>query len=302
MKRKKVNRLFKSIIQILIILGFILFFGVMVYLAMRQDELIRKAPLQGKISTEKNESTTENLMADMVEEDDYRFIGFKDESGNVIWEGISQVQYESMSSDEQIEYDRNYLDTMTQYWCGNDVVEDMDQYTKLFDMDSVDDIRHKITQLGKEYNGTIPYSLLGRSYALGFNKQTSYDNSLYMDGCGYGLDSEGYVIWFYRNSLGITPEEMIDGISLTRLQKEIELEELEVGDLCVADINGNEVYGIVIGDVDGNQVVSMIDNRITPDYPYGCNHMSYIKSQNDELVGFYPAVDFRKFYRIKELL
>lgn len=176
---------------------------------------------------------------------------------------------------------------------------------ELFSFPGVQATKNNLTVLAEEYNEKIPFGYQGRSYSYGYFKQEDgYKNILY-DNCanGLGLDGLGYVIWLYRNAMGHTPQELCGTFSLQNFSVPVDVAELAVGDFC---ITGNGVtdadYGVVCGFMDGHPVVTMCDNVPNMKFTYGCNHLSYIRSEHDEIIGSYRAADFVQFFRLNELI
>lgn len=174
----------------------------------------------------------------------------------------------------------------------------------LFSFPGIQVAKNNLTALTEEYNEKIPFGYRGRSYSYGYFKQESgYKNILY-NNCanGLGLDGLGYVIWLYRNALGHTPQEICGTFSVQNLSIPVNITQLTVGDLCITgDGMVDADYGVVCGFADGHPVVSMCDNVPNMKFTYGCNHLSYIRSEHDEILGSYRAVDFVKFFRLCEL-
>ncbi len=230
----------------------------------------------------------------------------RDASGQVVWPGISSSDLEQMSDEERDAVYASFREIEETIVNEGSLSNDLNQDTVLSDLLYHGTVRENITSLCVEFDGLIPFSYQGRSYALGFDKQISgYDNSVYPVGRGYGLDSFGYVVWVFRNAAGHTPEALKepDPFSPATIT-EISCSELKVGDICsyydIGTTDGN-VLGVVAGFRDGVPVVSMADNRATKEFPYGCNHLAYIESIQDEVLGDYPPEPFTCFYRLSEL-
>lgn len=192
------------------------------------------------------------------------------------------VEYEKLAESEQLE----------------------EEQTELFPFPGAQAARNNLIALAEEYNEKIPFGYQGRSYSYGFFKQEEgYRNILY-DNCanGLGLDGMGYAIWLYRNAMGHTPEELCGEFSLQNFSAPVDVAELAVGDFCITGDGVMDAdYGVVCGFVDGHPVVTMCDNVPNTKFAYGCNHLSYISQEYDEILGSYPAVNFIRFYRLREL-
>lgn len=147
------------------------------------------------------------------------------------------------------------------------------------------------------YNEKIPYDVGGRYWGLGFKMHTSFDNSEYFwTGSGDGLDSEGYVLWLIRQCFGYSPDEIMGGIQIDKMDRET-YESLEVGDICVKTGESGTVYGIVACFKKGKPIVTLCDSQKTDDYVCGCSHFCYARDEDGFFDGYRP-VDFQEFYRL----
>ena len=181
-----------------------------------------------------------------------------------------------------------------------------DEDVDLFQMGTPTDAKSRLISLCEEYNELIPYGYQGRSWSYGYFKQEDgYENILY-DSCasGLGVDGLGYVIWLYRNSLGHTPAELMGVFDFSHFTKKISLNDVQIGDFCVTTDKYEDVcYGIVCGfSPDGHVIVTMCDNSPSDRFPYGCNHLVYVKDDCNSFLGNYAAVDFKIFYRLQDLM
>lgn len=231
------------------------------------------------------------------------FESYTDESGNVLWKGVSESEYEHMSDSEKVEIEKEYADVEKKIM-GDSNNTDMTEDTPIEQTLYNGTVYENIASLCMDYNEAIPFSYGGRSYEIGFNLQKEgYDNSIYPVGSGYGLDGPGYLIWLYRNAIGYTPDELKGGVTSNKLkEQEIAYSDIQVGDICATSIKDTDItYGVVAGFSDGNPVVSVCTNDASVLFPYGCNHLVYIKADKDELLGNYSPIDFSVFYRLDEL-
>lgn len=181
-----------------------------------------------------------------------------------------------------------------------------EERSELFPAESLQEVRSRLIGLAEDYNEMIPYGHLGRSWSYGYFKQEDgYENILY-DSCsnGLGIDSLGYVIWIYRNSLGHTPSELQGEFTVSNLRHPIRADEAQIGDMCMTAARDQDVcYGVVCGfSAEGHMIITMCDNIPNTRFKYGCNHLAYVKNDYNEYLGDYTAVDFTNFYRLDEFV
>lgn len=231
------------------------------------------------------------------------FSTYTNDDGSVLWRGVSKEEYDNMSAEEKKTVEEEYSMVENKILGGTDRA-DLTEDTTIEHLLYNGSVYENIASLCLDYNEGIPFSYKGRSYAIGFNLQTEgYDNTEYPVGSGYGLDGPGYLIWLYRNALGYTPEALKGAFSYKKLENNrVDYDELQIGDICAtAATDTNVVYGVVAGFSDGIPIVSVCNNDSTVLFPYGCNHLVYIKSVKDEVLGNYEPIDFTVFYRLDEL-
>lgn len=226
----------------------------------------------------------------------------KDKNGKVVWKGISKEKYKNLTAEEQSSIAGKYAKIEEKL--NASITKDLTEDTPIEDLLYNGTVYENIVSLCMEYNEGIPFSYKGRSYAAGFNLQKGgYDNSKYPVGEGYGLDGPGYLIWLYRNALGYTPSTFKGGISYAKLKnQEIGRTELQIGDICATSTADTDVvYGVVAGFSKGFPIISVCTNEGSSLFPYGCNHLCYIKDDKDEVLGNYSPINFTVFYRLDEL-
>lgn len=233
---------------------------------------------------------------------DYILTDWYDGAGNLVWKGISIDERNSLSAKQKKnflawweEYDNSFYDTNSD---------------ELLNVSRSVLPREKISLLCREYNNLIPFAVDGREYGLGYEKYNDgFDNRTWKKnfGVSFGLDGEGYIIWIYRNTFGSTPDGMEDGISTLvgkRDVKQIKIEELEIGDICMLTNDtaaSYNQYGIVAGENDGNIVVSLCDNVSTPKFSDGGTRLAYIVDDYNVAIGESMPVDFKYFIRLTDL-
>lgn len=227
-----------------------------------------------------------------------------DNDGNILWEGISEDAYNKMSAKEQKEVTDRYskVEEKILGHGSNDVSLNEDSKMEKLLYDGTPE--ENITSLCMKFNEGIPFSKGGRSYETGFDLQTDgFDNSDYPEGNGYGVDGPGYIIWLFRNALGYTPEDLKGEFSVKSFKQEISMDNLKTGDICITGNAGdNDIQmGVVAGFNKEYAVVSTCSNEAMEKFPYGCNHLCYIRSQTDDILGNFDSVDFKRFYRIAEM-
>lgn len=319
-KRKMSKKGFKIFYLIGIIVIVLVLFGLLVYAVNEneQNKYEKKYKLQ-KYNTDSYKDTVDYNEDGVIQEaessqageenDDWGegngfFNEIKDKDGNVLWTGVSKTEYDKMTNEQKKEITEKYdkaIESVMESGASNDMTED----TPISDMLYNGTVYENISSLCADYNEGIPFSYKGRSYEIGFNLQKDgFDNSQYPVGQGYGLDGLGYLIWMYRNALGYTPEQLKGTFSCDRLEKnKIAFEDLKIGDICITEKSDKDiVYGVVAGFYDDNVIVSVCDNEACEKFPYGCNHLVYVKSQNDKVLGNFQPVDFNYFYRLDDLM
>lgn len=212
-----------------------------------------------------------------------------DADGNIIWKGISVEEAENPTEELQTEFEKAYkLWEMRSAEANEDVELVIDENL---------DFEGRLLNLCIDYNESIPYSPDGYSYCLGYFDRT--ETSDVITGDGGGLCGLGYLTWVFRNCLGYTPDYLAKNSLHEDKLTPIAVKELQTGDICVYESKHGNKYGVVVGKAEGHPVVSVCDNVADSEqFVNGCNHMCYIKSDYDELMGKHLPIDFNKFYRI----
>lgn len=227
-----------------------------------------------------------------------------DNDGNILWEGISEDAYNKMSAKEQKEVTDRYSKVEEKILGHGSKDVSLNEDSKMEKLLYDGTPEENITSLCMKFNEGIPFSKGGRSYETGFDLQTDgFDNSDYPEGNGYGVDGPGYIIWLFRNALGYTPEDLKGEFSVKSFKQEISMDNLKTGDICITgNVGDNDIQmGVVAGFNKEYAVVSTCSNEATEKFPYGCNHLCYIRSQTDDILGNFDSVDFKRFYRIAEM-
>jgi len=160
--------------------------------------------------------------------------------------------------------------------------------------------RKALIELALEYNGYIPYAQGGRSFDKGFHKYPGgIDNRGKGSELQTGLDSWGYVIWLFRNTLGATGDEWLSPETIAETSMEVAESALEVGDvgmLLPPGSSGNH-YGVCVGFIDGIPVFSHCANVPADKYPCGNNRLSYLESSTGLYLHGSAPVAFTFFFR-----
>lgn len=271
-----------------------------------ERQLEEKHKKDALLSYDEN-GVAETVTGEEVETSDEDFLFSKcyNAAGDLIWDGISEEAFLNLSQKEKDAYLQAYTVFQETVLSDMEMVADELSEDTVLQVDSSQSIADRISTLCVEYNKKIPFNDGGRSYAKGFFKQDTYDNSAYQPGNGYGLDSKGYLIWLFRNALGYTPDGLKDGKNIREHAKPVTQNNLQVGDICFLyepEATTSNLCGVVAGFLDGDVVVSVCDNYQTEDFPYGSTHFVFIAGQKDSCLDVYPPVHFQAFYRLTDLM
>lgn len=233
-----------------------------------------------------SEGNEESGDAELIGQDWY------DNDGNQLWKGIIKDTY---SENEKEAFKKAYEEYERR-------TSEENEDSKLT-IDKTGTASSRLVNLCYDYNEKIPYAQEEYSYYLGyFTQPDGYDNTPYIKKGqhGSGLCGLGYVTWVIRNVLGKTPEALKGKTFSEKKAMAVEVDSLQIGDICIAEVNGGRVYGVVSYMEDGKAVISLEDSTCTPKFPCGCNHYAYIRSQYDAYIYDHAAVDFTMFYRLNE--
>lgn len=242
---------------------------------------------------------TEDENAAYMEGDSRLMNTWYDNAGNVLWHALTQEEVDNLAKKERERFEdwwKNYSES----------IFDVEEDTKLKIDLRGKSRREYLTSLCIEYNGLIPFSEGGREYSLGYDKYVEgFDNRYWLKKCGvsFGLDSEGYLIWIFRNTFGYTPLKMEKGIAslYTDCEQIIDVSSLQVGDICLLSNDPNASYnlfGVVAGERDGHVMVSLCDNTCCELFTNGCTRLAYISYDYNVAFGSSMPVDFKYFCRL----
>lgn len=257
---------------------------------------------------EENDSESNEIYE--VEQEEYgddvinnMYSDWYDEAGNLLWSAITPEQASKLSKSEKKNFKEWWDEYSVSYY-------DTDEDTILKINTEGKSPREYMSALCLEYNGLIPFAIDGREYGKGYDKYNNgFDNRYWKQeyDVAFGLDSEGYLIWLFRNTFGYTPSGMDEGIS-SMYSKEgvehVEINELQVGDICMLtdDINASyNMYGVVAGTYQGHIIVSLCDNIGNPKFTDGSTRLAYIVDEYNTAIGESMPIDFKYFFRISSM-
>lgn len=153
-------------------------------------------------------------------------------------------------------------------------------------------------EIALSYNGKIPYMDGAKCLVQGYPVlDTGFDYTLLPEGGFVGMDSLGYVEWLYLNTFGQCPEELQKPEDVYEKYR-VEEDELEIGDIGMYTLDGQNHYGICIGYENDKAVFSHCSSIPKEKYPGGCTSVSYLASQNSTYLQGNPPEDFKYFIRI----
>lgn len=140
------------------------------------------------------------------------------------------------------------------------------------------------------YEGFIRYSDIIDNYKL--------ENSDLGD-LSHGMDSQGFVIWLYRNIFGICSSDFLDLVKMYENGDKVSQSELNVGDIGLyTDKEGfPNHYGVCVGFDNGIPVFAHCSGIYRSKLPMGTNIISHLKSASTDYICGYPPVEFNYFFR-----
>lgn len=214
---------------------------------------------------------------------------YYDREGNLIWKGITLEEYNSMTPQQEAEFEN----AMKRF---GESTEEITVYDELLLTDQSSPAE-RLLSVSVEYNEQIPYACHGREWGLGHVKYPEgYDNSMFEWNGGFGLDGQGYVLWLVRQSFGYTPESLYQGIDTSKLQR-VSADDLQAGDICVEETECGNRYGVAVGEVNERMVVTMCDAVRIDNFPCGSSHFVF---DGEAYFGYYAPVKFTSYYRIPD--
>lgn len=218
-----------------------------------------------------------------------------DSDGNILWRGFTYSEYLARTDEDEQAFEKAY-----DISCNSALEESDDSH---FKVDKKMDKADRLSALVTEYDELIPHAYKQFCYYKGFEKyEDGFDNTVYYqrEQPGFGMSGIGYITWLYRNVLGYTPKALKGKKISESLMTPKSVQEIKIGDLCMAGTGENGIYGVVCGFYKSHPVVTVCTDQATAHMPCGCNHMVYIAMEHDEMLGMFPAVDFDRCYRLDE--
>lgn len=116
----------------------------------------------------------------------------------------------------------------------------------------------------------------------------------------HGMDSQGFVIWLYRNTFGICQSDFLDLVKMYNgSSTKVSSSELQVGDIgLLTDKEGDpNHFGVCVGFDKDIPVFAHCTGIYKDKLPMGTNIISHLKSASNDYLCGYPPVEFNFFFR-----
>lgn len=156
--------------------------------------------------------------------------------------------------------------------------------------------RESLARLAADYNMSIPYCSDGADDSLAAGYLRSGPT---LERPRHGMSSASYVVWVFRNTFGTCGSEFLDLPAMYDSGNRVTADALMPGDIGMyrADGGSGNHFGVCIGFYGGHPLFTHCSSVPFGDYAWGCNRVSYLKSENDAYFGGSAPVDFRCFVR-----
>ena len=155
-------------------------------------------------------------------------------------------------------------------------------------------------------NGCLVYAPDNSSeeWRSGYIKGTSDENynpllDFYAEEDTGGINSEGYVVWLFRQVFGIVPDSFENVIGMYKSGEKILKENLEVGDIGMSslDSSADTRYGVCIGFKEGSPVFTHLSPVADKGKKSGTNYISYLKELKDAPLNGVEPISLKYFVR-----